>query len=173
MEKVKVCNKCCLSKSLENDFFKHSGHKDGFRGECKSCFSIKYPQIKIKNNKKRVKKTRKQINSEQYNRIKSNPSLYLIKIYRSRTYLALKKGFYKSNKTINFLGCSPTFLKTYIESQFKDGMSWGNYGQWHIDHIKPCASFDLSKPEEQRKCFHYTNLQPLWAKDNLSKGDKV
>jgi len=52
-------------------------------------------------------------------------------------------------------------------------MNFDNYGKWHLDHIKPCASFDLSKPEEQQKCFHYTNLQPLWAKDNLTKGAKI
>ena len=51
-------------------------------------------------------------------------------------------------------------------------MSWGNYGKWHVDHIRPCASFNLVNEEEQKKCFHYTNLQPLWAKDNLSKGSK-
>lgn len=48
----------------------------------------------------------------------------------------------------------------------------GVYG-WHIDHIVPCASFDLSKPEEQKKCFHYTNLQALWWRDNIVKGDKI
>jgi len=52
-------------------------------------------------------------------------------------------------------------------------MSWNNHGEWHIDHIKPCTSFDLSKLSEQKKCFHYKNLQPLWAKDNLSKGAKI
>jgi hypothetical protein len=52
-------------------------------------------------------------------------------------------------------------------------MSFKNYGKWHIDHIRPCASFDLSKASEQKECFHYTNLQPLWAEDNLSKGIKV
>ena len=51
-------------------------------------------------------------------------------------------------------------------------MSWENHGTWHIDHRVPCAKFDLTKKEEQEKCFHYTNLQPLWAKDNLSKGNK-
>ena len=54
-------------------------------------------------------------------------------------------------------------------------MSWDNYGLhgWHVDHIKPCASFDLSKPIEQRKCFNFNNLQPLWAIDNLRKGSKI
>ena len=51
-------------------------------------------------------------------------------------------------------------------------MSWDNYGDWHIDHIRPCCSFDLSKIEEQEKCFHYSNLQPLWAEENMTKGGK-
>jgi hypothetical protein len=53
-------------------------------------------------------------------------------------------------------------------------MTWENHGRygWHIDHIRPCASFDLADPEQQRKCFHYTNLQPLWASENMRKGDK-
>ena len=66
-------------------------------------------------------------------------------------------------------------LKQHLESQFKDGMSWNNHGVkgWHIDHIKPCASFDLTDPEEQKKCFHFSNLQPLWWIDNLKKKDKI
>ena len=66
-------------------------------------------------------------------------------------------------------------LVTYIEKLFVDGMSWDNYGPtgWHIDHIKPCASFDLTNQDEQRQCFHYTNLQPLWAADNIRKGAKM
>ena len=71
---------------------------------------------------------------------------------------------------INLLGCTIQEARNHIEKQFIDGMSWENYGKWHIDHIKPCASFDLTKENDQRKCFHYTNLQPLWAKDNLVKG---
>lgn len=94
---------------------------------------------------------------------------------RSRLAKALQGVGIKSDRTLNLLGCDIETLKKHIELQFQEGMSWNNYGHdtWHIDHIVPCASFDLTKPEEQRKCFHYTNLQPIWAKDNLSKGAKV
>ena len=68
--------------------------------------------------------------------------------------------------------CSISYLMGYLEAKFTDGMTWENHGKWHIDHIKPCCKFNLLDKNEQIKCFHYTNLQPLWAKDNLSKGGK-
>lgn len=83
------------------------------------------------------------------------------------------KGINKSETTLKLLGCSVKYLKQHLESTFQIGMTWDNYGKWHIDHIRPCASFDLSKESEQKKCFHYSNLQPLWAKENLSKKDKI
>ena len=79
----------------------------------------------------------------------------------------------KSQKTLNLLGCDIPFLWEYLEKKFKPGMSKENYGEWHIDHIIPCAKFDLSDPKQQEKCFHYTNLQPLWARENLQKGSKI
>ncbi len=84
-------------------------------------------------------------------------------------------GIKKTRRTEELLGCTIEKCKIYLESLFKEGMSWDNYGYrgWHIDHIEPCSSFNLTNIEEQKKCFHYTNLQPLWAKDNLSKGDKL
>ena len=63
------------------------------------------------------------------------------------------------------------FLRDYLSQQFEKGMTWDNQRDWHIDHRKPCASFDLTKEEEQRKCFHYTNLQPLWGSENIRKSD--
>jgi hypothetical protein len=78
----------------------------------------------------------------------------------------------KSKKTQDLIGCSIEQLWVHLEKSFKTGMTRENYGKWHMDHIRPCASFDLSKPEEQYKCFHYTNLQALWAHENFSKGSK-
>jgi len=95
---------------------------------------------------------------------------------RSNLHNRINDAIYKNVKsasTIQLIGCNIDEFKGFIELKFKEGMSWDNHGKWHIDHIKPCASFDLSKKEEQRKCFNYKNLQPLWAKENLSKGDKI
>jgi hypothetical protein len=85
------------------------------------------------------------------------------------------KAKHISQKIMCLLGCSIEQLKQHLQSQFKQGMTWENYGfyGWHIDHKIPCASFDLSKPSEQRKCFNFTNLQPLWMKENISKGNKI
>ena len=76
------------------------------------------------------------------------------------------------NKFYNYLGCSKEEFILYFQAKFKERMKWENHGEWHIDHIKPCASFNLLNEDEQKKCFHYTNLQPLWASENLSKGCK-
>jgi hypothetical protein len=87
------------------------------------------------------------------------------------------KGYNKSQSTIQLLGCSIEDFKRYLENQFyKDPrINWKTYGPkgWHIDHIIPCSSFDLSQPNEQKKCFHYTNLQPLWWDKNIAKSNKL
>lgn len=81
-------------------------------------------------------------------------------------------GERKAASALRLVGCSHDALRSHIESKFLPGMTWENRRMWHIDHIRPCASFDLSRPSEQAACFHYANLQPLWAKDNLAKGAK-
>ena len=87
------------------------------------------------------------------------------------------KGRRKSATTIKLLGCCWEDYKLYIESKWLTGMTWENYGRgkgkWNIDHIKPLSHFDLEKPEEQSKAFHYLNTQPLWEIDNFRKGDRV
>ena len=96
----------------------------------------------------------------------------LSNLLRTRILHAVKRAkTRKCGSTAELIGCDILFLRQYIESQFTNGMSWKNYklDGWHIDHIKPCNTFDLHDPEQQRQCFHYTNLRPLWATDNLSR----
>lgn len=114
----------------------------------------------------------------EYNRIRrmSDPVFKVKLALRRRMHRALN-GKTKAATTMSILGISLDGLKAYLESKFLPGMSWDNYGvwrtgesmKWHIDHIKPCRSFDLLDDCQQRECFHYTNLQPLWALDNLKK----
>lgn len=94
---------------------------------------------------------------------------------RSRLRMSLKHhGTTKKNRTINYIGCSKESLKEHLQSKFKEGMTWDNYGVdgWHIDHIRPLCSFTLSSEEEIHRAMHYTNLQPLWAKENRVKNKK-
>ena len=94
---------------------------------------------------------------------------------RRRINIAMRRSdTYKSAHTMELIGCTVPELKAHLESLFTDGMSWKNYGYngWHVDHVRPVSSFDLSDPIQQKLCFNYTNLQPLWATDNLKKGCK-
>ena len=114
------------------------------------------------------KKNRKKLTKKYLERLKTDPNFRLICYARNRIGFFLKGR--KSKTTMELLGVSNLeFLWQHLETQFQPGMTRENYGLWHVDHIIPCASFDFSNPEQQKKCFHYTNLQPLWASDNLKK----
>jgi hypothetical protein len=103
----------------------------------------------------------------------TNSSFHIACKLRTRIAVALKRQNAEKYSGLNdVLGCSWEHFIKHLESKFVFGMTWNNRPLWHIDHIKPCCSFDLTKPEEQRICFNYTNLQPLWAKDNLIKNGK-
>ncbi len=124
--------------------------------------------------KKRYEANGEAIWKRQYQRIKANPAARIRRTTRHRLWKVLK-GNPKSARSFEIVGCTHHELKAHLEAKFLPGMTWDNYGVhgWHIDHIIPCAAFDLSKETEQRKCFHFTNLQPLWAKDNLRKSDSL
>ena len=107
-------------------------------------------------------------------RAESDIDFKLRGVLRARVRAAVtRNGGEKACRTMSLVGCSVEYLRQHLEAQFSDGMTWDNHGDWHIDHIKPCASFDLTNADQQRECFNYTNLQPLWAEDNLSKGATV
>ena len=99
---------------------------------------------------------------------------YLTGLLRHRVKQALKvKNNYKEEHTMDYVSCDLKFLREYIEKQFDENMNWDNQGDyWHLDHIKPCASFDLSKKDEIKKCFHYSNIQPMEGKENQIKSCK-
>lgn len=102
-----------------------------------------------------------------------DPNFKIRRRLSTRIYIAVKlQRADKTGSARDLLGCSPQELRVYLEGKFKPGMTWKNYGQWHVDHIKPCAKFDLTDPDQQRACFHFTNLQPLWARENLIKSAK-
>ena len=106
---------------------------------------------------------------------RKDPGLRVTLRLRKRLWDAVTgQNSVKGESFIDLVGCTQGELVQHIESQFTDGMTWGNYGRdgWHVDHIRPCSSFDLTDLDQQRRCFHYTNLQPLWAVDNLRKNDK-
>ena len=122
-----------------------------------------------KKNPERVKEKRNKWISDNY---KNNPLYYLRKQISSRTRLFLRrKGLMKSESTESMLGCDYVTFVKHIESLFKDGMNWDNKDKWHLDHIIPLSSADTV--EEINKLGHYTNLQPLWAEDNLKKGNRI
>lgn len=105
------------------------------------------------------------------NRLATDPGFKIRMNLSTRLCMALKNNS-KAASTLELLGCTIEQLKSHLESKFQEGMTFENYGEWHIDHIKPCCSFDLTDAEQQKICFHWSNLQPLWAKDNLSKGGR-
>ena len=160
---MKKCPKCKEEKEF-SEFYKDKRTKDNLRAWCKIC------NAKYNKKYKKSDKWKKYNRNYKYNRTHKDINFHILLNIRSRLYFSIKNKK-KENTTLELLGCSIKFLKKYLESNFQSGMSWDNYGKngWEIDHIKPCASFDLSKTEEQRKCFHYTNLQPLWAEDNKKK----
>jgi len=173
---TKRCTKCKEIFPLNMNYF----HKRGktFKSACKKCRNKEKREYCI-NNIEKIKqyaldtKEKRRIYKREWERRtrKINVKYKIISNIRVRIG-HLIRGTTKSSNTLKLLGCSLDILKSYLENKFKPGMTWQNYGEWHIDHIRPCASFDLNKKSEQRKCFHYTNLQPLWAKENLMKGAK-
>lgn len=184
--KCKVCK-----KEISDIYRKTSKDKIAAYEESRKEAKRQYNRIYQKQNKDRInqqKKDQRRINPikfrERYkNRFHTDSQFRLAQNIRTRIRKALERNS-KSGKSLDLLGCTILELKVYLENRFLPTMTWENYGAlWHIDHIKPCSSFDLTNEGEQRKCFHYTNLQPLFAVTtiidgveyigNLEKSDKL
>ena len=182
----KKCNKCQKVKEY-SEFAKNIKTSLGIENKCKECYKKYYIQNRekilirtkgydVKNSKNRksyreqyVVKHKTKLNSQSRERYNNDIEYQIKNKLRVRIYNAIK-GTIKSNTTIHLLGCTIQKLKCYLESQFKPEMNWDNYGPvWEIDHIKPCSSFDLTNIKQQKQCFHYTNLQPLFKTTRIAE----
>lgn len=194
---MKICTKCKDEKSLDQ-FTKNKRSKDGFHWWCKECTSEYLRNYRSTDQGKKVQRESSKIYRQtvkgqekvkivrdnrikngkesqyQLNRRKIDVGFRIRQNFSARiSNLIIKKS--KSQFTLNLLGCSIDFFKGYINNLFQLGMSWDNYGKngWVIDHIIPCSYFDLTIKENQKICFNFRNLQPLWNEDNSKKSNKV
>jgi len=194
IEELKRCA-CCMSEKHADDFYTAKTGK--LMPLCKVCHNkecirrrkIKDPtgettkrwksrnpshkekqsqyMVKWKNeNRDKIRESRKR-NRKAW---KKSPSTKLFDVFRRRLASLVKS---KKETTSAIIGCSGKFLKQWIESQFTKGMSWDNYGKWHIDHILPCASFDHNDEYQVKQCWNWQNLRPLWAAENIAKGATI
>jgi hypothetical protein len=189
----KRCSKCGLVKSLSN-FQKDKARRGGYRAECKECWK-QYHQNFYKENKQIIDAKNKDWYEE--NKVDRSRKIESYRTANKKRFAELKKqrmitdplfclriklrdritkafdaaNWDKQLRTSEILGCDYNTAKAFIESRFKDGMTWANHGEWHIDHKKPLA---VAKTQDELIALcHYTNLQPLWAVENLSKGAKL
>jgi hypothetical protein len=198
---TKYCSKCKRAISL-NEFSRYSRNKDGLNSQCKACrsectrrsnrkhkakrsaYNRSYNSIpeNVANRSKLTKKWRvanadrltEYANSYYHETIKNNSEMLIEKNLRNRLHKIVKRGSIGS--FITLIGCTRSEFMRHLQDRFIGGMNWNNYGsgkeKWNIDHIRPCASFDLTDPVQQMECFKYTNLQPLWSEDNREKWHK-
>lgn len=175
---MKTCSKCKITK-LKSEFSKQSCKPDGLRYHCKQCRKDHQQKFYKKNKTKILAKNKEyyNVNKDEIqaknriyynNKYKEDINFRLARTLRSRLNCAIKAN-QKVGSAVSDLGCSIEELKKHLENQFQEGMSWDNYGEWHIDHIKPLANFDLTNESEFKEACNYNNLQPLWAEDNLRK----
>ena len=191
-QQKKRCTKCSEIKEFK-DFVPQKAGFMGFKAQCKSCDlkydknyqsqtnlrserdktpeSIQYRKDYISKNKDWWRKYEREYRysrrqEDMFFKIKGNISSRLSDLIQNRGL---------GQRTVELLGCDKDTFLNHLESQFTEGMTWENYGLkgWHVDHIIPISSYDLTNEDEVKKSCHYSNLQPLWWQDNLEKGNKI
>lgn len=185
-KKCRVCEKTRIASK----FHKVSKHGDGLARLCIDCQKIESRKYYLKNKEKIKAKNRawerenkEKVAQSKRNWKKNNPGYateYIRNNLQARIANNLRvrlrraiKNNQKVGSAVRDLGCTIPELKTYLESMFQPGMNWDNYGDWHIDHIQPLSSFDLTDRKQLRIACNFRNLQPLWCVDNLSKGSEA
>ena len=189
--RTKKCNVCGKVKQIID--FRYREKYQRYEYRCKDCEKIsnainkkKWIEKNIEHERERNRKRnltekrkawKRQYVGKYKNHRKKNDLDYKNRIkLTDKLYRSIRqKDEIKENIRIDLFGCTIKELKIHIENQFRNGMSWENNNRdgWHIDHIIPCSAFDLSDIKQQKECFHYSNLQPLWCYENLEKHDKI
>lgn len=171
---TKVCNTCLQEKTII-DFKKTNKSVDGYFHKCSTCWKPrewnkekqKISEKKyIENNKDKIKAKWKKDGQQINRRIRDS-------LNKRIKYAFSASSLRKELSTLKYIGCSLSNLKKWFEYQFSDTMNWNNYGDWHIDHTKPCSAFDLSIEQHVYECFNWTNLRPCWKQENLQKSDAI
>jgi len=167
-EHQKICAEC------KNDFIAHRQSTMFCSPRCNNLSLYKKRDVDAYNTRKRKTISSPKARARHFERYANDINYKLACVLRARLNRAIKNNM-KSGSAVRDLNCSIEEFKLYIESKFELGMTWDNWSRtgWHIDHITPLANFDLSDNEQLKKACCYTNLQPLWAKDNIIKGSRV
>lgn len=182
---MKKCSKCQINERFSNhnaycrpcknevDLKSYHANQEK-RRKYQDEYLKKHPDKKEKcrnQTKEWIKNNPKYISKWMINEIKTNPQYHIKSTICASLSHYLRKC--KHEKTVWYLGCTIKELKIHLENLFQEGMTWENYGMfgWHIDHIKPVSLFDLTDQQQLKDCWNYKNLQPLWAIDNLKKGN--
>jgi len=186
---TKICSKCKIEKKY-SEYNASSRNKNGIRYECRECQKKSYlcnvdnyrdkrkkrysdnTKKELERNKRYYEKNKPEIIKKLKNKKRMDEMLRVSSNLRSRICQFVKsKKIHKDNKTLEMLGIDLQGFKKYLEEKFTDGMNWDNYGKWHIDHIIPL--YYAKSSEDLGRLCHYTNLQPMWGKDNSSKRNKL
>jgi hypothetical protein len=169
---VKYCLSCKNDKRRESSRIYKASHKEHVSQYNKKYNREHKEEISTYNHNYNIE-NREAINAYRKDREQNDPVFRMRLSIAQRMHKLLKHDKY-SYETIETLGCSYEIFKQWIIFQSTESITLGNYGSyWHLDHVIPCAKFDLSKDDEIKKCFHWTNLQPLEATRNVSKGNKT
>jgi hypothetical protein len=199
---MKICLKCGIEKPLDG-FYERKKGTGKYKPDCKECYlknqvsnrpfnsyrnKIACKKWRLNNlEKERERKrnyywkdpdrwrgTKKEYNKVYFANRRANPTPQFLLSERLRDRLRKAiKGNYKSGSAVSDLGCSIGEFKLYIENQFEEGMTWNNYGKWHLDHVIPLSSFDLTNRMEFLEACNWLNIRPLWAIDNLRRRKKI
>lgn len=169
--KSKAWRKNNQDKVKEHCKANYAKNKEKLRAREKAYRDLNREKINSSRREKR-KNDPEKCYSRSNERYKTDPEFRLVRLLRNRLGSVIRNKR-KSGSAVALLGCSTQDVIQYLESKFQVGMTWENWGEWHIDHKKPLASFNLEDETELAEACHYTNLQPLWAIDNIKKSNKI